>query len=104
MSFLLLSVFVIPLSIWLALRYRNGYWKRRGVPFIPATVVVGNFNEMVTLNKSLTNQFSDWYHHPAGKDSAAVGIHLFHRPALVVRDLALVKAVLLKDFSTFSNR
>lgn len=102
--FWFLSIVVFLLGIWSALRYRNGYWKRRGIPFIPATVVVGNFKEVCNFSTPLVEQFRSWYNHPVGKDSPVVGIHLFYRPALLIRDLDLVKAVLLKDFAAFSNR
>lgn len=92
------------LGIWLALRYRNGYWKRCGIPYIPATVLVGNLMELCTFSKPMVDHLSDLYNDPCCKDSAVVGIHIFHKPALMVRDLNLVKAILLKDFQAFANR
>lgn len=104
MVFFLLAIGVLLVTIWQALRYRNCYWKRNGVPFISATVVVGSFKDVCTLKKPLVCELNDWYNHPAAKNSAIVGFHMFHRPAILVRDLGLIKDILMKDFNSFCNR
>uniref|UniRef100_T1GXH4 Cytochrome P450 n=1 Tax=Megaselia scalaris TaxID=36166 RepID=T1GXH4_MEGSC len=45
-----------------------------------------------------------WYNHPAGKDQPFVGIHVFQKPGILVKDPELVKQVMIKDFNKFSNR
>lgn len=104
MAFWLLAIGLILLGIWLKLRHINGFWQRRGVPFFPGTVFVGNMKDMCTFSKPIVNVLEDLYNSPAAKDSAAVGIHIFLRPALMVRDLDLIKAILVKDFTSFNNR
>lgn len=100
----LLYFVVFVLSAWFVLRYRNGYWERRGIPFIPATILVGNLLDLCMVKKPMVSLLSEWYNHPAGKNSAVVGIHLFQRPVILVRDLELVKDILVKDFAVFNNR
>lgn len=94
----------IPLIIWFYLRRRYGYWRRHGVPSIAPTLFLGNMKPICLFRKSVADHFNDVYKDNSVGDSAAVGIHIFMRPALVVRDLDLVKAILVKDFASFSNR
>lgn len=104
MGLVLWAIGVIFLGIWLALRHNNGYWRRQGVPFIPATILMGNFEKICMFRKSVADNFYDIYNSQYANKSAAVGIHQFLTPALVVRDLDLVKAILSQDFAAFSNR
>uniref|UniRef100_T1GMQ0 Cytochrome P450 n=1 Tax=Megaselia scalaris TaxID=36166 RepID=T1GMQ0_MEGSC len=48
--------------------------------------------------------FQDLYEDKVAKNEPYVGIHIFNKPALLIRDLELVKKVLIKDFQYFSNR
>lgn len=104
MAFILLAIVLVLIGIWLKLRHRNGYWQRQGVPFIPGTAFLGNMTEACTFSKPMVTVLKDLYESPIAQESAAVGIHIFTRSALMVRDLDLVKAVLVKDFVSFNNR
>lgn len=82
----------------------NGYWKRKNIPYIPATPFVGNVEKAVAFKKCVAEQFQDLYLDKDTRDAPFVGIHIFHKPALLIRDLELVKRILVKDFGSFSNR
>lgn len=97
--FLLLS---IPISVYGYLVYINSYWKRHGVPFVKAKPLVGSFWEVCLFRRNVAENFNDLY--IEAPDEPILGIHLFHTPALIIRDLDLIKEMLVKDFSSFQNR
>lgn len=38
------------------------------------------------------------------QDFTIIGVHIFHKPGLVLRDPELIKRVMIQDFSSFSTR
>lgn len=104
MAVVILAIGLVLLAVWLALRHCNDYWKRHGVPCVPATLLLGNMKEICMFRKAMANHFQDMYNNAACTESPVVGINIFLRPALMVRDLDLVKTILVKDFASFSNR
>ena len=99
-----LSLIWIPILAYYASLFMNTYWKRKGIAYIPASPIFGNLKEVLFAKKSAAEAFGDFYFHPDAKDRPFVGINTFHKPALVIRDPELVKRILVKDFSQFSNR
>lgn len=96
-AFLLFAIFYYTL-------HTNSYWKKKKIPFVPAKPIVGNLLEALTFRKSVAETFDDIYHDKKTKETPFVGINIFNKPALVVRDLELIKRILIKDFSSFSDR
>uniref|UniRef100_T1GZC1 Cytochrome P450 n=1 Tax=Megaselia scalaris TaxID=36166 RepID=T1GZC1_MEGSC len=45
-----------------------------------------------------------WYNHQSANNQPFVGIHVFFRHGILVRDPELIKQVMVKDFNKFSNR
>lgn len=93
----------IVISLWAYAKYKFTYWSRKGVetkwdlPKFP----FGNFNDVVFRKenfsiqlKKLQNRIKD----PFG------GIYLMFRPVFVVKDPELIKQLLVKDFTSFSDR
>lgn len=104
MNVLVLSVIWIPIVVYYVSVYLNSYWKRKGLPYVPAKPFVGNLKDVLFYKTSAAEQFGAFYFAPEAKDHPFVGINLFHKPALVIRDPELVKRLLVKDFNQFSNR
>ena len=102
-TFAFLSL-VLLLSLYFYFKYRYTYWSRYGVQQVPPTFLTGNLLPLLRMTKTSAQVIQDIYHHPKAKDSAIVGIYLFHRPALLIRDPELVKRILIRDFSKFCNR
>ena len=84
--------------------YINSYWKRNKIPFVSAKPIVGNLIDVLLFRKCVAEIFADIYNDQAAVDKPVVGIHFFHKPALVVKDPELIKSVLVKDFSSFNDR
>lgn len=104
MAVFLLAFGAIFLGVWFILHHRNGFWKRQGVPYVPGTLFLGNMKDVSTMKKPIVSVLEDIYNSSAGKDAAVVGMNIFVRPVLMLRDLDLIKAVMVKDFAAFNNR
>lgn len=59
---------------------------------------------MVLMKKTAACMFTDLYEHSDAQNEPYVGIYIFNRPGVLIKDLELIKKVLIKDFNNFSNR
>lgn len=84
--------------------HQNSFWKRNNVIHIPSFPLIGHFSEALFLRAQVTSVFNRLYHHEAAQGQPFVGVNLFYKPAILVRDPELVKRILIKDFNYFSNR
>ncbi len=97
LTLLFSSIFVI----FLYLKYRLNFWKRKKVPYIPSNVYkavgmqfyypVSKFDHYVRVFRNLSG-------HPFG------GSYWALKPQLVVREPELIKRILSKDFDHFRER
>jgi cytochrome P450 family 6 len=78
------------------------FWQKLGVPYVKPVPFVGNLKDCVFLKTSIGEQLQRIY--VENSDKPYVGIFSFDKPSLVIRDLELVKNVLVKDFHTFTDR
>lgn len=84
--------------------YVNTYWRRKGVPFVPATPFVGNLLPLLTARTSTAAHFSKLYAQAKDYQAPVLGTHIFMKPSLIIADRELIRRVLVKDFASFSNR
>lgn len=104
MSIFLVILIIIIYLIYLWNRNNFGYWKRRGVVFIPTTPFVGNVLNLLTYRCCFGDQFKQLYNHPIAVNEPFVGIHVLHNHAVLLRDPELIKQILNTDFNSFSSR
>jgi cytochrome P450 family 6 len=78
------------------------FWQKLGVPYVKPTPFVGNLKECVFLKTTIAQKLQTLY--AENNDKSYVGIFSFDRPSLLIRDLELVKNILVKDFQTFMDR
>lgn len=78
------------------------FWKIRGVAGPKPYAFTGNIAQMLLGRKSMGDYLEELYFEY--KDEPLVGIFARRSPVLVVRDLDMIKDVLIKDFTTFSDR
>jgi len=90
--------------VWLWQRRHFWYWHRLGVPFVPATPFVGNVWNLLRGACCFGDQFRELYESKEAAGRAFVGIHVLHNHALLLRDPALIKRIMVEDFSQFSSR
>ena len=89
--------------LYLYLKYKHTYWKRKGVPSLPGHWLFGNVQDAVLMRSASFHVFGDLYRQASDNDDI-VGIYVFHKPFLLLRNPELIKQVLLRDFNNFSNR
>ncbi|XP_030379985.1 probable cytochrome P450 6g2 [Scaptodrosophila lebanonensis] len=92
------------LGAYYALNYHYNYWKRRKVSQIPPRFLLGNMAGILSMRRSPADFINDLYNNSSVADKPFVGIYVFHKPALLLREPALIKRIMVKDFSDFSNR
>ncbi|KAK7793761.1 hypothetical protein R5R35_000958 [Gryllus longicercus] len=81
---------------------RAGYWRRRGVPGPAPAPLVGNLWPLLRLRVGPGDFVGDIYR--SAPDSPYVGFFILDKPCLVLRDPALIKRVLVRDFHAFAAR
>ncbi|XP_045782944.1 cytochrome P450 6a2-like [Maniola jurtina] len=78
------------------------YWHNRKVPYREPCPIFGNFGATLTMRQSYTKTLQFFY--DEYRDEKYVGIFQARRPSLLLIDVDIVKAVLSKDFTNFSDR
>ncbi|KAH8410249.1 hypothetical protein KR009_010074, partial [Drosophila setifemur] len=99
---LLLATLVIVFYIWQ--RRAHSFWQRHGVKSIPAVPFFGNTRQFLTLRIPFFAQIQNLHETPGFEKEPFVGIYISYKPALIIRDLELVKTVMIKKFQYFNNR
>ncbi|XP_055917663.1 probable cytochrome P450 6g2 [Eupeodes corollae] len=99
---LVLTGVVTALYFWI--KHHYSYWRRQNVPFIEPNKIFGNLKELICMTVNPAAHIASLYNHKNAQDQPIVGIHIFHKPALLLRDLDLIKTIMNKDFNKFSNR
>lgn len=99
---MLLALIAILLVVALLFVKRQySYWETVGVPSLKPTIPFGNLKSIVNKERSFGTAIYDLY---TQTKEPFVGIYLFFRPALLVRDEELVKNILTRDFQHFHDR
>jgi len=96
--FLLFAVLVI---LFILIKMQYSFWERNGIAYFKPSIPFGNLQAVFKKQKSLGVTL---YHIYKETTEPFIGIYLFYRPAILVRDSALVKDVLLNDFQYFHDR
>lgn len=103
-SAVLCLLLVALLFWWLWNEWSNTYFRRLNVPYIPAPMLGGHLKEMILYRKAMTDVIMDIYNDPKTKDEPVVGVRFLHKHGIVIKDLELLKRVLVKDFHNFQDR
>lgn len=98
---MILIVLFICTAIYLLLKYKFSYWQRHGVAYIEPSLLWGNLTSVATRKTSFGINIAELYNATV---EPFIGIYLFYRPGILVRDPELVKKVLATDFTSFYDR
>lgn len=100
MSFL--NIFLLSVAaIYFGLRYVYSYWRRKGFPEITPSIPFGNLSSFMKQETAFGVNVCNLYWE---SQAPLVGIYLFFRPALLVRDATLAKRIMTTDFEYFHDR
>lgn len=103
MSVLVISALlsILLTTIFLFIKLKFSYWKRRGVPFLKPTIPFGNFGPTFQRKRAFGQNIHDLYN---ASVEPIEGIYYGFRPILLIRDPKITKDILIKDFHNFRNR
>lgn len=100
---ILLTVAILVTFLLLYVKNKRTYWQRRGVPTLPAHWFFGNVKDVIQFKKSPSIVIGD-LHNEASDNDDVLGIYIFHKPFLLLRNAELIKQILIKDFDYFPDR
>jgi cytochrome P450 family 6 len=89
-------------AICVYFRASFSYWKKRGVPTLKPKPPFGDLNDAIFRGKSVQQVVTEFYKDFDGQKFG--GIYSFAIPSLLLRDLEIIKDVLVKDFDKFHSR
>lgn len=101
-SVLFASVVALLLAITYLFWRRMNYWQERGIPHDKPSYLYGSFYGITKLY-GFSQILRSMYQRYKGTGPFC-GYYFFQRPAVMVLDTELVKNILIKDFSNFSDR
>ncbi|XP_004522876.1 probable cytochrome P450 6g2 [Ceratitis capitata] len=101
---ILATLAFICATVYIWLQYQYSYWRRQRLPYIEPALIFGNLKGIIKSECDPCGWFQYLYNHEKAKEHPAVGIYIFNKPSLLIRDLELIKTVMIKDFNYFSNR
>jgi len=99
-----ITILVILIGLFYMYAKRKlSYWEKRGVVSIPPHLFFGNFKDCILMKKTPADLLQDIYN-KVDPDVPYVGLYIFHKPVLLLRDRTLIKQIMITDFETFPNR
>jgi len=103
LTFYLISVITaIFVGLYFYFTRNFNFWQKNGIPYVKPTPFVGNLKDCVLMKTTIGEHLQRIYNEHS--DKPYVGIFSFDKPSLLVRDLELVKNILVKDFQNFVDR
>jgi len=96
---LVVSLSAIFIALYLHFTRNFKFWHKLGIPYVNATPFVGNLKECVFQKVNIGEHLQQIYEQHS--DKPYVGIFSFDKPILFIRDVELVKNILVKDFQYF---
>lgn len=98
---ILAIVAVLLVCLFLLVKNQYSHWENVGIPNVKPKIPFGNLQSLVKKERSFGTAIYDIYKQTS---EPFIGIYLFFRPAILVRDRELVKNILTKDFQNFHDR
>jgi hypothetical protein len=95
-----LSAIFIVLYLYFTRNFK--FWQKLGIPYAKPTPFVGNLKDCAFQKVNLSKNLQQI--HEEHSDKPYVGIFSFDKPVLLIRELELVKNILVKDSQKFIDR
>jgi hypothetical protein len=95
--FSILSAIFIGLYIYFTRNFK--FWQKLGVPYVKPTAFFGNLKDCAFQKVNIGEHLQHIYEEHS--DKPYVGIFSFDKPSLLIRDVELVKNILVKDSQSF---
>ncbi|EFN71133.1 Cytochrome P450 6k1 [Camponotus floridanus] len=98
----MIALTVLIITAYLYTTRKFNYWKKRNVVEVSPMPFWGNFKECALLKIPAGFLMRDLY--TQAKGIPYIGFYIIDEPCLLIRDREMIKNVLVKDFSYFSDR
>ncbi|XP_055639796.1 probable cytochrome P450 6d4 [Toxorhynchites rutilus septentrionalis] len=98
---LLYTIILFGVLLYALLKYIYSFWDRHGLPNLRPHIPFGNLQTVALKTESFGVAINNLYWQSKG---ALVGIYLFFRPAILIRDPHLAHRIMTSDFSSFHDR
>nr|AAD25107.1 cytochrome P450 CYP6B10 [Heliothis virescens] len=102
MWILYLPIVIPVLLVTLYFYFTRTYWKKGNVRGPEPTVFFGNLKDSALRKKNAGIVMEELYN--MFPDEKVIGIYRMTSPCLLVRDLDVIKHIMIKDFEVFSDR
>jgi len=101
-TFYMISVVTdIFIGLYFNFTQNFNFWQKLGIPYVKPTPFEGTLKDCVLLKTTIAEQLQRIYNEHS--DKPYVGIFSFDKHSLLIRDLELVKNILVKDFQNFMD-
>jgi cytochrome P450 family 6 len=94
----LFIVALLLIAVCWFIKNQYSYWENLGIASIKPEIPFGNIKSVLNKQRSFGTALFDLYRQST---EPFVGIYLFFRPALLIRDAELIKSILKTDFQHF---
>lgn len=98
---ILLLVGLLLISVYLLVKRQYSHWEAVGIPSARPKIPFGNLQSVARKERSFGTAIYDIYKET---NEPFLGIYLFFRPALLLRDPEIISRVLRADFQHFHDR
>lgn len=98
--FLILSTLLVTILIYFKYVLYT-HWEKLDVPYLTPTIPFGNLTSVTFFKTSFGLNIYELYKQTT---EPFIGVYMYYRPALLVRDALLVKQILSTDFNHFVDR
>lgn len=92
-----ICVLLVTLYLWI--QYSFNYWKRRGVPTLPATFPFGNMRKFIRSQQNLGLQTREIYQElraKYGREQPYGGFYMFTKPILMILNPDIIRTIFIK--------
>lgn len=96
-----LAVALVAILFYYAWTSAYTYWKRRNVPYLEPSFPFGHAGDTLLFPKNFRDSWQDLY--TRLEDNPFGAVYSLRTPVLVIKDPALIKLVLTKDFNHFTD-
>ncbi|KAF7281450.1 hypothetical protein GWI33_004775 [Rhynchophorus ferrugineus] len=100
---MLLYVVLALVAFILYVKYKQSYWKRRGLYQFEPDFFVGNGKNEILGRRSIFLLFRDIYEKARALKQDHVGIYFFLEPLYIPTNLNIIKQIMIKDFPYFQG-
>lgn len=99
---LIIFLIVLITSLYIFVQRHYSQWQNRGLVTDKPVIPFGSMLKVARKEESLGLTIADIYNR--FHDKNAVGIYMFFKPAILLRDAALVRQIMTTDFASFHDR